>query len=151
MAFDVTSPADLLALQSEQATDPISMGYAAVDGQTIKTLALFNDSDKNVGGETVGALSVRDFLKLADPAEFGANQVAPKIPYVQMIIDAGGFEGLDADITEFLPNLLVVFASQATDTLAGLNAAVRTLSRAEVLFGAGTVIKKTDWFAARDS
>ena len=49
MAFDNTNAADLLALKTEQATDPIGMGYAAVDGQTKQTLDLFNDPLLNVG------------------------------------------------------------------------------------------------------
>ena len=148
MAFDRTDPADLLALKTEYTDDPIGMGYAGAGTATVKIIGLFNDPESIVGLETIGSLSVREFLLLADPSEISAQQVSPKIVYAEMLMNGSG---LDADISEFLPNLQLVFATQAANTLAGLNSAIRTMSRAEVLFGAGTSISRDDWYAARDS
>ncbi len=148
MAFDVTNPADLLTLKTEQATDPIGMGYAAVDGSTKRTLALFNDGELNVGGQTTGSLTVRGLCGAVDPDEMSAQQVdSGKLRYVHAMMG----QPLSEDISEFLPQLLVVFDQGGANTTAALNAALRRLSRAEILFGDGTVISKTDWFAARDS
>ena len=148
MPFDVGNDADLLALKTEQATDPIGMGYAAVDGATKRTLALFNDGELNVGGETIGSLSVRELCAAVDPDEMSMNQVdSGKLRYVQAMMS----QPFSEDVSAFLPKLLQVFDQSAPNTTASLVAALRRVSRVEILFGAGTTISKTDWFAARDS
>jgi len=148
MAFDRTDPADLLALKNEQAIDPINMGYAAVDGQVKKTMDLFNLGENNVGGETTGALTVRSLFSAIAPDDMSAQQVdSGKLSYISALLT----RELDEDIAEFLPQITTVFDQGAAITLANLNAALRLQSRAEVLFGLGTILSKEDWFAARDS
>lgn len=150
MAFDKTNPADLAALKTEVNTDPIGMGYAAVVDQTNQLLKLLNDPASNVGGET----STRPFdasalLDALDPTEFDAQQTnAGAGDYALMLINSAGGQGVD--IEAYKTKFRSMFAAQSA-TVAALDAQNITLSRAEVLFGQGTAISRTDWFAARDS
>ena len=54
------------------------------------------------------------------------------------------------DITSYKVRWRGMFAANS-ETVVALDAQTSPLSRAEVLFGQGTVISKSDWFAARDS
>ena len=148
MAFDVTDPADLLALQVEQATDPIGMGYAAVDGSTGRTLALFNDPEKNVGGETTNVeLTTGVLLDVMVPSDLGAQQVDDgERRYIEALMN----RPFDEMIERWRVQIRNAFRTNSA-TVAAIDALFRTMSRAEVLFGVGTVISKSDWFAARDS
>ncbi len=153
MAFDNTSPADLLALKTEEADDPTTMRYAAVDGQTRKTLELFNDGDKNVGGETIGEDFTSDIvLDVIDPDEVtvGAKFSEGQANWLNYLMAAAGsvrnFSAFEAKF-----RLLFADYTPSSTTLDALNLKTRALSRAEVLFGEGTTISKADWIAARNS
>ena len=151
MAFDATDPADLAALKSEQATDPISMGYAAVDGQTNKTLALFNNPDLNVGGETTGdTFTPRLILDVVEPSDLTPSGQFSQgdLEWIKMVLEASS--GMDDDLSDNEAKFRARFAAN-DQTITNLDARTHGISRAEVLFGDGTVISKTDWFAARDS
>ncbi len=151
MAFNRTNPADLLALKNEQATDPIGMGYAAVDGQTQKTLDLFNAPDLNVESPrpTTGQrLTVSILLEIpALAVDLDHNQVSEG---EKIFITSFMNRDFDADIERWRAQIIEALRSQS-DTVTALNALVRDMSRAEVLFGVETVISKQDWIAARDS
>ncbi len=151
MAFDRTNPADLLALKNEQATDPIGMGYAAVDGQTQKTLDLFNVPDLNVKSPrpTTGQrLTVSILLDIPELAvDLDHNQVSEGD---KIFITSFMNRDFDADIERWRAQITEALRSQS-DTVTALNALIRDMSRAEVLFGVETVISKQDWIAARDS
>lgn len=150
--YDQTIEADRVKLRDEQlgildATSAL-MGYAAVDGQTKKTLDLFNLGAKNVGGETSGSLDVMGLFKLIDTDELSATQIeTDQLRYVQSLLG----QPFGEDISGLIASLQKVFAQQAPNTLAGLAAAVRVLARYEVLFGQDTApISREDWFVARD-
>jgi len=152
MAFDNTDPIQLQALQDEQALDPIGMGYAAVDGQTNKTLDLFNNSAKNVGGETTGEDFTPDLaLDVIDPDEVtvGAKFSDGQANWLNYLMSAANSV---ADFKAFEAKFRALFAdyTPSSNTLDALDAKTRAISRAEVLFGVDTVITKADWFAARD-
>lgn len=148
MAFDINDPADLLALKTEVNTDPIGMGYAAVIDQTNLLLKLLNDPANNVGGDTAArpfdALAMMDALV---PADYDSPQTALGAPnYVHTLVELAAYESIAAYKTKFRE----LFAANS-DTVTALDAQTSPLSRAEVLFGQGTVITRDDWAAARDS
>jgi len=152
MGFDRTNSTDLAALKSEVNTDPIAMGYNPT-GATQQLLNLLNDPANNTGGETTSApLTARVLWEIA------ADNPDDLTPHGQFSEgDALVFQGLweisidpDADISWARMRVLNLFP--ANDGLrTDLEALVRALSRAEVLFGEGTVISRDDWIAARDS
>ncbi len=150
MAFDRDDPADLAALKSEEADDPISMGYLH-DGAEQFLLDQFNEPAQNVGGEISGvALTVKVFFDNMVPSEFGGNQVdAGELMWIDTILsfmpvdEDRNIEEWRAQIIDILPN--------GSDTETNLDALSRLISRAEVLFGDGTDISKQDWRTARDS
>lgn len=144
MAFDRTDPADLAALKTEVTTDPIGMGYNPIsDNQVIKPI---NDPDANVGGETVGRVFTQEaMLEALDPTNLDDQQTNTGAgAYVQALASYQG------DISAFKAKFRAMFAANSA-TVQALDAQTRNLSRAEVLFGEGTVISVQDWWAARDS
>lgn len=145
--FDKTNPAHLLALKNEVNDDPISMGYAAVIDQTQPLLKLLNDPTNNVGDETAQTeLTPETLLDALDVAEYGGNQIGNTRGFIDTLLrknEGTNLEPWRAKLEAALPT------NGATRT--ALAAQTRPLSRAEVLFDAGTTISKTDWFAARDS
>ena len=138
MAFDRTDPADLAALQTEVSTDPISMGYDPAGG-TNQLLKLLNDPANNVGGDQ----SFRPFdysalMDALDPTDFEAQQtVAGAATYSHMLLEISAY----ADISTYKTKWRSMFAGNS-NTVTALDAQVVDLSRAEVLFGQGTVITR---------
>jgi hypothetical protein len=149
MAFDRTDPADLAALKSEVETDPIAMGYAAVVGNTSQLLKLLNDPSNNVGGEAAARVfTPAAMLDALDPTELDANNTEGAAPQYTVALIA--HYQTELDIASYKQKWRAMFAANSA-TVAALDAQTQALSRAEVLFGQGTVITKNDWFAARDS
>ena len=156
MAFDRTNPVDLLALKSEESLDPISMGYAAVSGQTKKTLDLFNLAENNVGTDPedfIGEVFTSEVaMDVIDPVEItvGSKFSEGQARWLGYLFSAA--DSLGANFSKFEPKFRELFAGYvpASNTLTNLDARNRKLSRAERLFGVGTVISREDWFAARD-
>ena len=144
MSFDQNNPAHLAVLKAEEATDPISMGYAAANN-TNHLLTLFNDSDNNVGGETANRpFDVSAMLDALEPTDFAAQQTSDNAAeYTNALVTYGS-------IANYKIKWRGMFAGNS-DTVVALDAQTSPLSRAEVLFGQGTVISKADWYAARDS
>lgn len=156
MAFDRTNPTDLIALRDEVANDPISMGYAAVSGQTKKTLDLLNLSENNVGtdpADFIGEIFTSEVaLDVIDPDEatVGAKFSEGQARWLDYLFSAA--DSLGANFKLFETKFRALFADYAptSTTLDSLDARTRKLSRIERLFGVGTVITRDDWFAARD-
>lgn len=149
MAFDRTDPADLAALKSEVEVDPIGMGYAAVIDKTKDLLELLNEPANNVGGETAARVfDVFAMLDAFDPTDLDDNQtVNGAANYVHILVELWNAE---RSITAYKDKFRSCFAPTSA-TVVALDAQNAALSRAEVLFGQGTIITKDDWFAARDS
>ena len=145
--FDRNNPADLASLKSEVNTDPISMGYDPV-GPTQQILKLLNESDNNVGADTISRpFDASAMIDALVPTELDAQQTNAKAAeYTHILVELAAF----SDISVYKTKWRSMFAANS-DTVAALDAQVRAISRAEVLFGAGTNISKEDWFAARDS
>lgn len=148
MAFDVTNPTHLASLKNEQSTDPISMGYAAVEGHTRKTLALFNDPSLNVGGEMANVeLTAGVLLDVMVPADLGAQQVDDgERRYIESLMN----RGFDESIERWRSQIRNALRTNSA-TVTAIDALFQRISRAEVLFGKGPNINADDWFAARDS
>lgn len=148
MAFDINDPADLLALKNEINNDPLSLGYNP-DANVNTLLGLLNDADKNTGGETANQkLTPRILLAQVVLSDYDSNQVTDgERRYIEAFFNR---QNLDEEIEEFREKIRDAFKINST-TVTNIDALVRPLSRAEVLFGAETVISKADWIAARDS
>lgn len=148
MAFDINDPADLLALKNEVNNDPLSLGYNP-DANVNTLLRLLNEADNNTGGETANQkLTPRILLNQVVLSDYDSNQVTDgERRYIEAFFNR---QNLDEEIEEFRSKIRDAFKINST-TVANIDALVRPLSRAEVLFGAETVISKADWIAARDS
>ena len=146
--FDRNDPADLAALKSEVEIDPLSMGYAAVVTQINNLLRLLNDPDNNVGGETVARpFDVQAMLDALVPTELDDQQTTVgAVEYTHILAEMS----LQFDIAPYKDKWASMFAANSA-TVVALNAQTAPLSRAEVLFGQGTVLTRDDWAAARDS
>lgn len=148
MAFDRTNPADLLALKNEVNLDPIAMGYDPT-GPTQQLLKLLNDAAENVGGDTVAReFDASAMLDALDPTEYDAQQTQGNAAEYTLALIAMTNAG--HDISGYKTKWRSMFAGNSA-TVAALDAQTSPLSRAEVIFGQGTVISRDDWFAARDS
>ena len=147
--FDRTDPADLLSLQTEVNTDPIAMGYQAVVNSTAQLLKLLNDPANNVGGETTNVeLTAEVLLDVIDTADFASNQVDQgERDWIKMCFDYAR-DGIS--IEKYRAKIQGIFQVNS-QTNQNINNLTRPLSRGEVLFGAGTVISRDDWIAARES
>ena len=156
MAFDRTNTADLIALRDEEALDPISMGYAAVAGQTKKTLDLFNLVENNVidtADQYIGEVFTPEVaLDVVDPDEItvGAKFSEGQARWLDYLFSSAA--SLVGSFESFETKFRALFAdySPSSVTIDALDARNRKLSRVEFLFGANTVISRDDWFAARD-
>jgi len=139
MSFDNTDPADLTALNTEVYTDPISMGYVnAPIEKTKELLKYLNDADKNVGGESSGSDFTHEVLMETWTPKGALNE---SVPWIEALIRE------DDGIAQYEAKYR---ANCGPDSLAALDTLIQSRSRAEVLFGDGTIITEADWFAARD-
>ena len=149
MSFDRTNTTDLLALQSEVATDPISMGYAAVVDNTQALLDLLNIPANNVGNDTIlkpiEELEIPEVAGVIDETEYSAASAYDKI-WVEMLIN----QNSDVSLGPFVTKFLEIFPGGSTTTTAVQALRVKDASRAEILFGVNTLITRDDWIAARD-
>jgi hypothetical protein len=148
MAFDRNDSADLLALKNEINLDPIGMGYVSVIDSTNLLLKLINNSANNVGGETVAKrLTPELLLDVLVVDDFAGNQVTDgERRFLEVFLNKERTE----DIEKYREKIRQTFKTNSA-TVVALDALVRPLSRAEVLFGENTVIFREDWVAARDS
>jgi hypothetical protein len=148
MAFDQANAANLAALKSEVNTDPVAVGYNATSGNTQALLKLLNDASNNPGGETTNqTLTVGVLLDVMMVSDFDAQQVSDgERRYLEAFMN----RDFDVVIEPYRAKIRDAFKSGST-TVNAIDALIRPLSRAEVLFGEGTVISRADWLAARDS
>ena len=148
MPFDVTDPADLLALQSEINTDPAAVGYVPYLDATNTLLDLLNNPAHNPGSPTINRpieeLDIPDVAGAIVDAEYGALSEYGKV-WVTMLINRPAEEAL----LPYRDKFLDLFNAQST-TRANVQALrVKLASRAETLFGVNTVITRPELIAAR--
>lgn len=151
MAFDNTNSADLLALKNEVNLDPIGMGYASAAG-TPPLLKLLNGPTDNVGGETVGADFTADLVMKvidSDDITIGAKFSEGNARWLDYLMNSAS---AISNFADFESRFRAIFTDNpVTQTIQNLDAELKAISRAEVLFGIDTTISKADWLAARDS
>ena len=161
-AFDSSDPADLAALKSEVTTDPLALGYNASSGDTGLVLETIN----LVRAQFVVSKPAIDPGDVRAACTYDAynNLSIDEQEWLQWITGSGGGGG-NADsliVTVDLRLQLTDAEGSGTGSIwavsdrAAMNAAMLDLidingSRAEDLFGQGTVISRADWIAARDS
>lgn len=153
MAFDRTSQDDLNTLKTEIETDPLNVGYQAQSGNTSRILERVNGGEFNPGPEVVTQrltpkLLIDACVNNATSLTVGGQFTQGELEALKLIVEASAT--LEDDIEEY--RLAVESFWQANDPLRqALEAQTRKQSRAEVLFGIGTTISSSDWFAARDN
>ena len=158
--FDRNDPADLLALKNEVNTDPDGLGYNPSSGSTTLVLETINlkraaypvEKPKISAADVRGATTYDAYNTLAiDEQE-----------WLRWITGSGGFGEENIQVTADLRLQLADPDGDGTASIwaaahrAAMNAAMWAIiqvngSRAEALFGYGTVITRDDWIAARDS
>lgn len=152
MAFDRNSNTDKQKLSDEESIDPAGMGYSVVAGQTKNTLDLFNLAANNVGGEDIDETLTSDLLlQSIEPVDLTISNkfTQGQSDWLMMLLAAS--QGLEADLSTNRNKIVELFnQTPPIPTYTALVALKRLISRAEVLFGVGTVISRDDWFAARD-
>lgn len=149
MAFNRNNQADLTALKNEVINDPAALGYAAVADVTASLLAKLNDNTLT-GGATVNrdidVITVTDVAGIIDSGEYDALSAYNK-EWVKAFIQQGN----NATVKDYKDKFLELFPVATSTTGAAANGLrSKAASRAEILFGADTVITRYDWIAARD-
>ena len=144
------SPADLLALKTEIATDPISMGYDS-DATQIGVLDRLNDPALNIGGETISK-NVEDILfadvaEAINQAEYTALNEYNKEWIKMLITRTNG----SASLLDYKSKLLSIFGAGSATRINLVALLPKLATRAEILFGVNTVISRNDWITARNS
>jgi hypothetical protein len=147
--FDVTDPADLLALKTEVNTDPSGMGYIPTSTD-IGVLSLINDPENNVGGESINKevedLQIPELAEVIDETEYAELDVYDTA-WCKMFIERQPDEG----ILQFQGKLFSIFDVASTTRANFLALLPKLATRGEVLFGVNTIISSSDWTTARDS
>ncbi len=149
MAFDVTNPNDLAALQSEVINDPLNINYAQwIDASTVQFMLLLNDAANNpVVVTTTVELTTGVLLDIMVPDDLGAQQVNDgERRYIEALMN----RPFNESIERWRSQIRNAFRLNS-DTVLAIDALIRPISRAEVLFGVNTVLTALDWAAARDS
>lgn len=156
MAFNRNDPADLATLKTEVATDPLALGYDPEGLGTQDLLNKLNAKNYTVSKPMINSDDVKDattydaFQGLLDPEEVW-------LQWQTIRQGIGDNMAVTAELRQKLAGDPISTDSiWAAADRAAMNAAMLALmdvpgSRAEVLFGYGTMISRDDWFAARDS
>jgi hypothetical protein len=154
--FDVNDPTDLAELKSEIETDPLSIGYD-VNGNSAVLVGLINETNPayTVSKPKISAALVRS------TTTFDAynNLSIDEQEWITWMTGSNGFEEESMVVTDDLRTNLTGPAANSIWAVSDrntMNAAMLALidvpgSRAEILWGYGTTISESDWYAARDS
>lgn len=136
-------PIDPATLKTELTTDPANLGYASpvAAGNDVTLADLLNQARAGATYQVYrGVVPSYEVINNTDPADWVALTAAEKQRY-QTLTGAG-----QVDVSQ--PNVRNTFGAMfaaGTATRANLTAmAVRQASRAEILFGTGTVVTVAD-------
>ena len=146
--FDGNSEADLLALNSEVTTDPISMGYVLNNTPTL--VDQLNNPDSNVGPtestRTIDDVLISEVSEVIDQTEYAALPEYDK-EWLKAFISLD----IRSEIRNYKSKMLAIFPAGTTTRTAIVDLLdVADSSRAEVLFGWGSVITRNDLIKARE-
>ena len=142
--FDRTDPADLLALQTEVATDPLGMGYVPEVGTTA-FLDLLNNPAKNLGGEIAQVLLTSGvLLDVLVPSDLNEKKVGDgERRFIEAMIN----RDFETDIERYREQIREALLLDS-ETVFAIDTIMEPISRAQVLFGRLTVISSADLSAA---
>lgn len=144
--FDVTDPAHRAALKAEVDNDPAGRGYAGSVDVTRDLLALLNDAGVAAAYRVpLAELEIVEVLMQVDSLEYDL------LPELQReSLRAASRQPIGTLMGRFAVAFDAMFA-EGTKTRAAVDAARNRMgSRAEMLFGHGTVIERGDWVRARE-
>ena len=154
MAFDINDSADLLALKNEVNNDPLSLGYNPASGDVTNIINIINTKSYTVSKPKISAADIRS----ATTYDAYNNLSIDEQEWIRWMTGSNGFDQENVTVTQDLRDRLTDGTNSiwAAGDRTAMNAAMLALidvsgSRAEVLFGYGTVINKNDYAAARDS
>lgn len=154
MSFNRNDPADLAALKSEMINDPLSSGYNLASGDIANIVSLINAKNYTVSKPKISSADVRSTCTYD---AYNALSIDEQ-EWIRWMTGANGFEEENLAVTADLREKLTAGASSiwADGQRDEMTAAMLALidvpgSRAEVLFGHGTIISLRDCTTARDS
>ncbi len=153
MAFDITDPADLAALQTEVLTDPLAHGYDPDD--TAQLLGIINDVAQNLTvpstvNRSLDDVAIPEVSEVIDETEYAALGEYDK-DWTKTFIAQPAGDQASTTLRPFKGKFLEVFPNGSNTRTAAQALLTVEGSRGESLFGFGTVITRDDWIAARDS
>ena len=150
MAFDANNPADQVTLKNEFNNDPLGMGYAVVQHDTMALLTLFNDPAANIGGENINRpteeLQISGIAAVIDVGEYSAladwNQA-----WLRMFVSRPE----DVTLEPYQDKFLEIFPSSSVTRTAVLALRSKLASRFEILFAVNDELTRDDWIIVRAS
>ena len=153
--FDLNNPADVAELKLEIDTDPLSIGYDPANGDTGELLGLINAKNYTVSKPKISSALVRSETTYDAYDTLAIDEQE----WLRWISGSNGFDEENMVVTTDLRTQLTGPDDASIWAVAhrvAMNQAMTDLidvlgGRAEVLWGYGTTISRTDWFAARDS
>ena len=158
--FDQNNPDDLLALKTEVNTDPMAYGYVPSDTYAgVLDIINLKRAEITVSKPKISASLVRAGTTLI---AYDAL-LADKQEWLRWMTGSGGFDAEDMTVTDDLREALAgqtggslensIWSAGARTEMEQVMLALIDVegSRAEQLWGYGTVISRANWIAARDS
>ncbi len=154
MPYDRNNQADLTALKNEIDTDPLILGYDLASGDIGGIVTLINAKNYTVTKTKVSAADIRAACTYDAYDTLSIDEQE----WLRWMTGSNGFDEENVKVTQDLKDRLtdgnnsIWAAAHRTE----MNAAMLALidvpgSRAEVLFGHGTIIGSQDVIAARDN
>jgi len=161
MSFDRTNPDDLLALKNEVTLDPLTLGYVPdITQEGVLDVINLTRQTITVSKPAISAAVVRSAVTL----EAYDNLLADRQEWLRWITGSNGVNEESLIVTQDLRDRLTgvlggsvtgdsIWAAADEDIMEPIMLALIDIdgSRAEQLFGFGTIISRDDWLAARDS
>ena len=158
--FDRNNPDDLLALKTEVNIDPNAYGYVPEDTNLVLDLLNQKRIEITVSKPKISPSLIRAAVYL----DAYDNLLADRQEWLRWITGSGGFEDESLVVTQDLRDRLTgllggsqtgdsIWAAADDDIMEPIMLDLIDIdgSRAEELFGFGTVISRADWIASRDS
>ena len=155
MSFDKNDPADLLALKNEINIDPNAYGYVPEDTNLVLDILALKRTEITVSRPTLQAVEI---ISVAYFAAYNGLAIDEQewLRWITSIETIQVTQDVRDRFTGVLGGSLTgdsIWSAGTDDTMEPIMIALIDIdgSRAEELFGFGTVINRDDWFAARDS
>ena len=160
MSFNRNDPADLAALKAEVELDPLAIGYDAPSGNARQVVDLLAENNYTVSKPRISTADVRSATTYQ-----AYNRLAQdEQEWLVWMTGTNGYNEENMIVTPDLRERLCgetgggggnssIWAGGDRDEMEALMLGLFDVqgSRAEVLFGYGTRISHSDWYAARDS